>query len=299
MKNTIQAQQYERVYPILLARELIRRSEGKGVRFKYFTSSLHSSSAVNVPLGNQLKLLHRWNRQGLIKTSQLSEDEAGNVEVNDGYIPEQGGRVVQIIVLDGLHELYRNSDFYTNCVGETEMRLKEQVAGLKNLLKEQAAKLHRKDLELKDDVVPPEINPFLGILFLEMEGKLTANFLQPPAQYAPEARVILKVFITKALYVIRTSKFNYDLETGVLTLSNGKSVEFGVDTKLGKLLCSMDESYRSLYDRDVVNAAGSDSKKTAQEAASQLIHDIRKRLEIKEGDANDIFALGNGWRLAD
>ncbi len=299
MKSPIQAEQYERVYPLLVARELIRRSEGKSDSFEYLTSWLHSSEEVHVPLSDQLRLLSVWNEQGLISAPELIEDKDGVVQVNDAHIPEQGGRVIQIAVLDGLRKMYQDFSFYDASIGSKELRLKEQIAELKKLLKEQSAKLHRKDIELRDDEIPPELNAFLATLFLEKEGKLNLNFMKPPALYAPDAKIILKVMLSKSLYVIRTSKFSYDLEAGVLTLTNGKSAEFGVDTKLGKLLCSMDESYLSLYDRAIVKAAGSASMKSPQEAASQLIHDIRKRLDIKEGDSNDIFASGNGWRFAD
>lgn len=299
MKSPIQAEQYERVYPLLVARELIRRSERKGDSFEYLTSWLHSSEDVHVPLSDQLRLLNVWNKQGLISAPELIEDKDGVVQVKDAHIPEQGGRVIQIAVLDGLRKMYQDFSFYDASIGSKELRLKEQIAELKKLLKEQSAKLHRKDVELKDDEIPPELNVFLATLFLEKEGKLNLNFMKPPALYAPDAKIILKVILAKSLYVIRTSKFSYDLETGVLTLTNGKSAEFGVDTKLGKLLCSMDESYLSLYDRAIVKAAGSASTKSPQEAASQLIHDIRKRLDIKEGDPSDIFASGNGWRFAD
>lgn len=294
MPNDAYAEQYERIYPLLVARVLAREFLGaQPVGMQHRTMRMKENEEYEVSQNGQISALFLLKERGLIDAPALTAAE--EIPGMGLEMPEEGGRIIELTVLPKIKNYWINPNSYEEFVAPTEQSLPMQVSSLKTLLKEKAATLGRKELHISNDEIPNGINPFLIALFMESQGLIKVDFLKPPPRYAKEPSVILKIELTNTMRVIRTNYFEYDAESETATYTDGTTKKIGRSSREGKVIFAIADSPIPLTAAHIQEISGTRSEKSPQKLAEEIISSIQTP---KSGKKYPVFTKTGGWSFA-
>lgn len=293
-KQALQAQ-YERACPLLVARYLLKRSRQDGALM------YHTLGLKDVGQDLQMQALIEFQKKGLIETPDLHFKD-GEVQIRIESIPEEGGRVLSVRVLPALLEYYSASANYNALTVSGEMSIEKMAEWLMSLLEQKASRFNKKDIAVYDEeIVTDEVNPFLAATYLEMSGNVDVEFFAPPKKVIDVKEIILELGILNSANTIQTSRFSYDLKTGILKLANGKTTTLTLDSQHDRILKAM-HSRGLLTKEEIIKIAERHSDTmTDDRAATNLMGEIREKIGVVANSAEDIFRTvrGKGYALVD
>lgn len=274
-------ERFEQSTPLLLARWLVTYANGKPDA----TTAYNTNTIPWVSPKKQLDILTDFQNRGLIRgTSEWS-------------IPKGGGRDTMITVLRPLFVYYSAKENYVGLTRPSELLFEMQVKTMEEVIENESKRTGRNMLRISSEQIPADINPFLIALWLEAGKHLMITGMDPTVRIDGTPTPVIEITMFDSPGTIATSRFSYVLKTCLLTLQNGKTVYLEHGSIADNVIRALYNSPHHLSDKQLVEASKSKSKKTPQEAAKQIVHEIRQRLEVKANDENDIFTNRSGWAL--
>ncbi len=155
MKKTLLQSQLERVYPLVIARELLKRSRNpQEDKIKYSTLSLQRVVWQDA----QRDILDNFQKKGLIEIHSQDEES------------KEGGEIYSIRVLDTLQTFYASDENFNAFTSSSEMSIAKMAESFMSYLQGKESQFGKKDLQVFDDeMTHEEINPYLAALYLELK----------------------------------------------------------------------------------------------------------------------------------